>query len=69
MGITNIVFTMKDRILEEIDRYERRVGSLLKLKDQSEESITTLRYDTKISIYRDVILDLKRIIKDEENES
>lgn len=60
---------MKDRILEEIDRYERRVGSLLKLKDQSEESITTLRYDTKISIYRDVILDLKRIIKDEENES
>lgn len=57
---------MKDRILEEIERYERRIESLKQLRDQATESLTTFRYDTKISIYRDVVIDLKRIVKDEE---
>lgn len=58
---------MKDRILEEIERYKRRVNSLETLIDDATDSLTISRLVTKKNVYMEVVIDLQRIIKDEED--
>ena len=60
---------MKDRIQEEIESYEKRVVYLKKMHEEANDNLTKVRLAAKQGVYTDIITDLKRILRDEENKT
>lgn len=55
---------MKDNIEELIDDYTRRVKALDLLNEQANDNLSKVRLGAKRMVYLDVIIDLKRMLKD-----
>lgn len=58
---------MKDDILDLIRSYTRRVDSLVELHEQANDNLSKVRLAAKKSAYEQIIIDLKHIVKDNED--
>lgn len=60
---------MKEKIQEEIERYEKKVTQLKQMHSEANDNLTKIRLMAKQGVYMDVIIDLKTILIDEEYNS
>jgi hypothetical protein len=58
---------MKDSIIDYIERLETRVKILEGMFKEATDHQTKVRLDTKKSVYKDIIVELKRLVEDDQD--
>lgn len=58
---------MKDSIVDYIERLETRVKILEGMLKEATDYQTKIRLDTKRAVYRDTIVELKRLVEDDQD--